>query len=103
MKKETYNEDTPMKRSTPALKKTAAHLIKWREDLGLTPEDIAKRSNLDMDCIERVEKGKGRAPEFLAYTGVLMKETPKEKALKKWEEMGHALFDEMSIKHKPEQ
>lgn len=46
MKKEAYNEDAPMKRSTSALKTIAAHLIKWREDLGLTAEDIAQRGDI---------------------------------------------------------
>ena len=55
-----------------------------------------------MDCIERVEMGKGAFSELIAYTGVLMKETPKEEALKRWEEMGRTIFGEMSKTLKPE-
>ena len=103
MKKEAYKEDAPMKRSTSALKTIAAHLIKWREDLGLTAEDIAQRGDIDMDYIERVEKGRGKAPEFLVYAGVPMKETPlKEEAWKRWEEMGSAIFAGMCKKRKSE-
>ncbi len=103
MKKEAYNEDALMKESTFVLKTIAAHLIKWREDLGLTAEDIAQRGDMDMDYIERIEKGRGKAPEFLVYAGVLMKETPqKEEALKRWEEMGRVIFGEMCKKRKSE-
>ena len=102
MKKEAYTEDAPMERSTPALKIIAAHLIKWREDLGLTAEDIAQRGNVDMDYIERVEKGRGETPEFLVYVRVLMKATPKIEGLKRWEKIASDIFGEASKKHKPE-
>lgn len=90
MKKEVHNEDAPMKRSTPALKKVAALLIKWREDLGLTAEDIAQKSGLDMDSIERIEKGKGKTPESFAYIGVLINKTSNEETFKRLEELGLA-------------
>ena len=65
MKKEAYNEDALMKESTFVLKTIAAHLIKWREDLGLTAEDIAQRGDMDLDYIERIEKGRGKHPSSL--------------------------------------